>query len=136
MAIGWLTVLKLVPWGDVIENAPKVAQGAKKLWDKVGKKPVADAATEPHWPATGAEPTLAQLQAQVSGLQLATADLHQQMLDCTELVKTLAEQNSQLVKRVETNRKRVLWLAVLWLVLAVAQLLWFGGGSALGSGGV
>lgn len=40
MAAGWLTVLKMVPWGDVIENAPKVAQGAKKLWSSVGKKPV------------------------------------------------------------------------------------------------
>jgi hypothetical protein len=39
MAIGWLTVLKMVPWGEVIENAPKVAIGAKKLWDKVGRKP-------------------------------------------------------------------------------------------------
>ncbi|MDP3225514.1 MAG: hypothetical protein Q8M96_20455, partial [Rubrivivax sp.] len=33
MAIGWMTVLKLVPWGDVIKNAPAVAEGARKLWD-------------------------------------------------------------------------------------------------------
>ena len=38
MAIGWLAVLKMVPWSDVIENAPKVASGAKKLWNSVGKK--------------------------------------------------------------------------------------------------
>ena len=31
MAIAWLTVLKMVPWGEVINNAPKVADGAKKL---------------------------------------------------------------------------------------------------------
>jgi len=47
MAIGWLTVLKMVPWGDVIENAPKVATGAKKLWQNVGKKPVAAAPVSP-----------------------------------------------------------------------------------------
>ncbi len=39
MAIGWMTVLNLVPWGEVIKNAPAVADGAKKLWDSVGNKP-------------------------------------------------------------------------------------------------
>ena len=29
MAIGWLTILKTVPWTEVISNAPKVADGAK-----------------------------------------------------------------------------------------------------------
>jgi hypothetical protein len=38
MAIGWLSVLQLVPWGEVISNAPKVAESAKKLWQVVGKK--------------------------------------------------------------------------------------------------
>ena len=120
MAIGWLTVLKMVPWGDVIENAPKVAIGAKKLWDKVGKKP---APIEVLPTATTPVPTLAQLQSQVAALQLATAELHQQMLDSTELIKTLAEQNNQLVRRVESNRKRLLWLAFLLLCLVVVILL-------------
>lgn len=123
MAIGWLSVLKLVPWGDVIENAPKVAAGAKKLWDKVGKKPaVGTVVLQPGETAT--QPlTLPQLQAQVADLQQATADLHQQMLDSTELIKSLAEQNTQLVKRVETNRKRVWWLAALVLGLAVTLVV-------------
>lgn len=30
MAIGWLAVLQMVPWSDVINNAPKVAEGAEK----------------------------------------------------------------------------------------------------------
>lgn len=33
MAIGWLTILKSVPWAEVISNAPKVAEGARKLWN-------------------------------------------------------------------------------------------------------
>ena len=32
MAIPWLTLIKVVPWTDVIANAPKVVEGAKKLW--------------------------------------------------------------------------------------------------------
>lgn len=124
MAIGWLTVLKMVPWADVIENAPKVAIGAKKLWDKVGKKPAAPELV-PTVVSSTPEPTLAQLRDQVAALQQVTEDLHQQMLDSTELIKTLAEQNTQLVKRVESNRKRLLWLALLLLLLAAWSVMKF-----------
>jgi hypothetical protein len=41
MAIPWLSVIKLVPWGEVISNAPKVAEGAKKLWSAVSREPPA-----------------------------------------------------------------------------------------------
>jgi hypothetical protein len=119
MAIGWLTVVKMVPWGDVIENAPKVAVGARKLWDKVGKKPAAESA--PTDTSVLPTPTLAGLQGQVAVLQQSVAELHQQMLDSTELIKNLAEQNTQLVKRVESSRQRVLWLAL----LLVLQTVWF-----------
>lgn len=121
MAIGWLSVLKMVPWGDVIENAPKVASGAKKLWNTVGKKPTAPAAAAA--PVTGTlvdvpEPVAA-LQAQVTQLQTSVAELHQQMLESSALIGSLAEQNTQLIARVEVNRKRVLALAVVWVALAV-----------------
>jgi len=118
MAIGWLSVLKMVPWGDVIETAPKVAQGAKKLWNTVGKKPAADAAAPVAPDAAGeATPTLAALQTQVTQLQVAVAELNQQMLDSSALIGSLAEQNTQLIARVEVNRKRVLALAVIVVVL-------------------
>lgn len=121
MAIGWLTVLKLVPWGDVIENAPKVANGAKKLWQNVGKKPAPVTPIKPVPNTLGSEPpAVAALQAQVSELQVAVADLHQQMLASSELIQSLADQNAQLVKRVGVNRVRVLWLAAIVLGLALA----------------
>ena len=124
MAIGWMTVLKLVPWGDVIENAPKVANGAKKLWQSVGKKPV-PAAPVPPVPDTlgSAPPAVAALQAQLSELQVAVADLHQQMLASSELIQSLANQNTQLIKRVEANRVRLLWLAA-WALGLTLALVW------------
>jgi len=120
MAIGWLSVLKMVPWGDVIESAPKVAQGAKKLWSSVGKKSTADTSTTvaPGVP-DGADPTLASLQTQVTQLQVSVAELHQQMLASSALIGSLAEQNTQLITRVEVNRKRVLALVVVLVALAV-----------------
>lgn len=123
MAIGWLTVLKMVPWGEVIENAPKVANGAKKLWQSVGKKPVS-ATTGTLAPAHGVlraeSPAVAALQSQMAELQVAVADLHQQMLVSSELIQSLANQNTQLIRRVEVNRVRLLWLAVWVLGLSVA----------------
>jgi len=119
MAIPWLTVLKLVPWGDVIENAPKVASGAKKLWQSVGKQAAPVAPATAVQDVAGSSPAPAVLQAQVAELQVAVADLHQQMLASSELIRSLADQNAQLVKRVEVNRVRLLWLAVVVLVLMV-----------------
>ena len=131
MAIGWMTVLKLVPWGDVIENAPKVAAGARKLMAGLGKKPHADLGAPVH-PVTTVPPGLtpqqaiAALQAQVQALELATADLQQQMQESAALVASLAEQNTQLVQRVEINRQRVLWLALLGVLLgAVVAVQYF-----------
>jgi hypothetical protein len=123
MAIGWLTVLKMVPWTDVISNAPVVADGAKKLWKAVAKKtPVAAADTgfasdsvsdslEP--------PSLASLQLQLSATQAAVLDLRQQMLESSELIKSLADQNNQLIKRVETNRTRLLRLTVVVAAMVI-----------------
>ena len=34
MAISWVTALKLVPWGDVIQAAPSVLKAAKGLMKK------------------------------------------------------------------------------------------------------
>lgn len=124
MAIGWLAVLKMVPWRDVISNAPAVADGAKKLWKAVGKKSPASAArsvsTAPRIVTESQAVML--LQAQVVSLEALTADLHSQMLASSELINALAEQNAQLVKRVEINRRRVLWLAAITAVLAIVVM--------------
>jgi hypothetical protein len=117
MAIGWLSVLKMVPWGDVIESAPKVAVGAKKLWNSVGKKSVdASAASASPGDQVEADAPLAALQSQVLELQVAVADLHQQMLESSALIGSLAEQNTQLIQRMELMRKRMLALIVVTLV--------------------
>lgn len=120
MAIGWLTVLKMVPWSDVISNAPLVADGAKKLWKSVGKKPSSPTqATSPVVQVDSESQAVMLLQARILTLEATTADLHSQMLASSELINALAEQNTQLVKRVEANRTRVLWLAAVTLVLAI-----------------
>lgn len=124
MAIGWLSVLQAVPWSDVIANAPKVAEGAKKLWSAVARKPVPSAedltqpteaeAMSPHAQA------LAALDARVAAVETAAAQMHEQLLASSELIKALAEQNAQLVQRIEANRVRLAWLT--WVAVIGAGL--------------
>lgn len=117
MAIGWLTILSNVPWSDVIKNAPAVADGAKKLWKKVGGKASTASSPPVAEPATP-EDRIANLQARVD-------ELHAQMLTASEVVQSLAEQNAQLIARVETNRRRMLALLVFNIgVAALAVVAW------------
>jgi len=125
MAIGWLTVLKLVPWQDVIRNAPKVADGAKKLWSTLAKKPppvVRNIKSQPEPSLTA--PSLAQLQTQLNTVVAEMAELHQQMLASSELIQALADQNAQLIKRIEINRKRVQALSGVIVVLVISALIY------------
>lgn len=125
MAIGWLSIIQLVPWSDVIRNAPKVAEGAKKLWDTVSRKqPALEVSAANARPALSPEAqAIALLQAQLAAAEAEISDLHHQMLESTELIKALAEQNTQLIRRVEVNRIRVLWLTGITAVLAVIASL-------------
>ncbi len=126
MAIGWLSVLKAVPWTEVITNAPKVADGAKKLWNSVGKKAQPPAAAAAPASATDAEQSAA-LQLRLTALEGATRELHEQMLASSEVLKALAEQNAQLIAGIEAARVRLRWLggaALAACLIALASLGW------------
>lgn len=124
MAFGWIAVLQMVPWSDVIKNAPKVAEGAKKLWNAVGKKPPPLALPAGDVSALSLEArAIATLEARIAAMEEATDDLHQQMLASSELIKTLADQNTQLIQRIELNRVRMLLLAGVTGVLAIVAVI-------------
>lgn len=130
MAVGWYTMLKLVPWAEVISNAPQIADAAKKLWGSVAKKaPPGEGEaqhTEAALMARSPAERLVELQARVDESEAAVAELHKQMVASTKLIETLASQNALLVSRVEANRVLVRWLvgAVVVLAVAVAALWW------------
>lgn len=124
MAIGWLTVLQSVPWADVVSNAPKVAAGAKKLWNAVGKKPSAPSSAVTEGPITLSPEAqaISALEARIGELQAASAELQGQMIASSELIKALAEQNTQLILRIETMRLRIWWLAGAFAVIGLAAV--------------
>jgi len=123
MPIPWLTVLQSVPWSDVVRNAPKVAAGAKKLWDNVAHKGAAAQDPADTTSTVEAEPTLLSLKADVIALQAGSMLLQQQLAESSAMVSELAEQNAQLIAGMEALRrkqKRMLW--ALLVVAAVALL--------------
>lgn len=125
MAIGWLSVLKLVPWNEVISNAPKLASEAKKLWNTVAKTPPTAAPSPAKAkPSAASDPqALALLQADLELVITEVTDLHKQMLESSQLLKALADQNTQLIKRMEVQRIRIRWLAGIAAVLGVVVVI-------------
>lgn len=124
MAIGWLAILKTVPWTDVVRNAPQIADGARKLWGAIATKPTsAEIELEADQFIHSSEThTIDSLQKRLAVVESAWSDLHNQMLASSELIKALAEQNTQLVKKIELNRIRTLQLAGLTVCIAVIAI--------------
>ena len=130
MAIPWLVVLQSVPWTDVIRNAPKVADGAKKLWNTVNRKTPAQEspAAEKEAPLANDAASITLLQKRVAKQETAIAELHEQMRASSELIKTLAvlaEQNTLLVERVEASRVRVVRVVRLAWATSVLGIIVF-----------
>ena len=101
MALNWITAFKVIPWGQVLQNAPTVLRGAKKLWDKAGN------------PQAAAAP---------SRLQEEVAELRDEVARGAQLIASLAEQNAQLVGAIEVLRVRTRVLAIACVALSVAVL--------------
>ena len=122
---GWLSALKFVPWGQVIEAAPQIVQGARKLMRRsehetaaAPPRPVATSA------ATGSPDTLAQ---QLATLEQRVAQLHEEQRASAVLIRSLAEQNAQVVRAVDALRARTRWLGLACALLGVIStglLVW------------
>ena len=125
MPIPWLTVLQSVHWSDVVRNAPKVAAGAKKLWDNVAHKGAAAQDPADTTSTVEAEPTLLSLKADVMALRAGSMRLQQQLAESSALVSELAEQNTQLIAGMDALRrkqKRMLWALLVVAAVALVAL--------------
>lgn len=123
MAISLLGAVKAVPWGDVIAAAPSVVQGANSLWERVAKKRKKDGE-----PVTGAPPGASE-DVRLAALEQAVTELQKEALASSQLIRTLAEQNAQLVGEIGALRLRVRVLTIagggllVFVVIALATLM-------------
>ncbi|MCA1856263.1 hypothetical protein LE190_10035 [Massilia oculi] len=125
MATGWWSVLKTVPWSEVINAAPQVASGARRLWDSVARKPGAGAGmvAEPMVDDVAEEDVFGSLVLRVDRNEATLNDLHKQMLQASEIIANLADQNAQMIAKMELARTRMLWMGVATAVSSILALV-------------
>lgn len=126
MAIPWLTALKVIPWGDVIEHAPTVLKGARDLLDRQRQRrrdteePTLDPRAGVIEMPDPTPPAVRELQHQLAATREDLTRLQQTQEQTAQTLAALAEQNARLVGAVELLRKRTRLLLGAALVLAIA----------------
>jgi len=117
MALPWLTALKVIPWGDVIEHAPKVLKGARKLMERQSATPAPVVPPGPPLDPNGEPPSLGELRNRlIEARQLIDQQAAVQQ-QTAQMVTELAEQNARLVDAV--NKLRLRTRMLIWAVLAL-----------------
>lgn len=114
MALPWSTLVKAIPWSDVIAKAPDIAQGARKLWQKVGMQDSVGSAAAP---TAGDAPD-----ARLTALTAQVAELNARQQESAELLSALANQNAELVSAIAALRQRNRLLGAATGVTAVIAL--------------
>jgi hypothetical protein len=118
MAIPWIAALKIIPWGDVIEHAPKVLNAARKLLDKQ-KAPGVPVPASPPLDLGAEPPSLGELRNRlIEARQLIDQQTAAQQ-QMAQTLSELAEQNARLVEAVQLLRVRTRMLIVAAVLLAV-----------------
>ena len=128
MPIPWL---KVIPWKEVVTAAPSILEGTRKLWNTVSK--TEDQAPPPP-PAEPMKETgsaeadrLTAIDARVRALEARTTEISREAVSSADLMRSLAEQNAQLVKAVEILRvrtRRLIWFSVVLAVAGCILFLW------------
>ncbi len=129
MAISWVTALKMVPWGDVIQAAPSVLKAAKGLMKKSPEQTDATSAS-----AAPAEPMAAPLASNAGELALrhiAQLEARIQELEAAQrasnlVLEKMAEQQAQIVQTVgllRTGTTRLAWACGILCVAVIGLLI-------------
>ncbi len=124
-----ISVLTAIPWDKVVKNAPLVAEAAAKLWGTVCKKKDSAQMDQASVSEEVALSELDLLKVRMLALEDGIKSLQDQLQASLELIKELAEQNTQLVQRVELNRARLIRYGIATvlggaaLVVVIALLL-------------
>lgn len=119
MAVGLFAAFKALPWPELLTLAPTVVQSARKLWNSAR-------ADESKNSVPSANGTLGNTESRLRTLEARVAEIASEAVSSAELIKSLAEQNSQLVQAVEILRVRtrgLLWATATAWLMTLALLL-------------
>lgn len=105
MAI-WITALKIIPWGSVLESAPHIVKAAKQVFS-AAKSDSGSFAETSSSPAGDGSVNPDKLDKRVRLLEAKIIELSNEQRSSAELIKSLAEQNALVVEAIEVFRVRV-----------------------------
>ena len=106
MAFGWITALKIIPWKDVLENAPHIVKAAKKLY--AGTKTDTSFSSETSDPLafTTDSKNTESSSFRLQKIERKMLELNDEQESSVELIRSLAKQNVRIVEAIEVLRLR------------------------------
>ena len=110
----WMTALKIIPWGSVVESAPHIVKAAKHIFSAT-KRNASGSSVAPDWDTSDVPVSLDK---RVRLLEAKIVELSDEQRSLAELVKSLAEQNAVMVEAIDVFRVRVKILLVAFVLLA------------------
>ncbi|HEV7929814.1 MAG TPA: hypothetical protein VGP12_06745 [Nitrosospira sp.] len=126
MAFGWMTALKIIPWGSVLESAPHIVKAAKQLFSAVKTDTSGFSAERGSSPDDGTA-SLEKLNKRTRLIEAKIAELNDEQKSSAELIKSLAEQNALIVEAIDVFRVRVriLLIACILLIIVLCGLIFW-----------
>ena len=126
MAFGWMTALKIIPWGSVLESAPHIVKAAKQLFSAV-KTDTSGFSAERGSSADDGTASLEKLNKRTRLIEAKIAELSDEQKSSAELIKSLAEQNALIVDAIDVFRVRVriLLIACILLIVVLCSLIFW-----------
>lgn len=120
MGISWLVALKAVPWTDLVQAAPGIVKGARKLYTTVrGGTGAVDSVLPTDSPTAGGARGV---EARVTQVENRLAALMAEQQASAEVIRNLADQNARLIEAVGIMRARARILIVLTVLSSVGCL--------------
>ena len=116
MAFGWMTALKIIPWGSVLESAPHIVKAAKQLFSAV-KADTSGFSEDRSSSADEGTASLEKLNRRTRLIEAKIVELSNEQKSSAELIKSLAEQNALIVDAIDVFRVRVRLLLVACILL-------------------
>ncbi len=120
MAINWILALKAVPWTDVVQAAPHIVKGARKLFTSVRGAAGDTSATLDAGSNASSSTSHSGVVPRLSAVETAIESLRAEQYASVELIRSLAEHNAKVVAAMEVLRARTRVLFAICAVLAVA----------------
>lgn len=122
--------LALIPWPEVIKAAPAIAKKASELLGGFNNRKSGGTASGPSGSpesakqisTTALELKVVKLETRIGDIKREVDSLDEKMMESSQLIKELADQNAQLITRVDQNRKQIFWLGVAVVVAGVGVL--------------